>query len=411
MNPTVDGRMKRWQEQRWLVDAVIRTVGVEFDQPRLAYMGGPGGAEAMADLRMAGQRIHKFDDIAREFAAAARRREAKARAFEDDGRTIAARESYIAAALMWAAARWPIFEVNDTLIGFDERMNACYGKFIDYAPRPIERVEIPFGDASLPAYLHLPRAPAPGERFPCVLAIDGMDACKEIMVSMYGDKLLERDVAVLAIDGPGQGECCTRKIHVTETNHMDGAVAAVDWLCARPDIDADRIAVTGTSFGSFWGTQAAIALGDRIKGCSVSLVCHEPGANTIFNMAAPTFKIRFMFMAGYEDEDEFDRFAQTIDLGPIIADLKCPYLIVAGEDDELSPIECTYELFDRVTAPKKLVVYEGGLHALGPVPSTALGENRFTLEADWLKDRLDGKPAPSEKVFIDSTGRATVTPV
>ena len=40
-----------------------------------------------------------------------------------------------------------------------------------------------------------------------------------------------------------------------------------------------------------------------------------------------------------------------------------------------------------------------------------LGENRATMIADWLKDRLDGKPAVSEKLFIDSTGRSTVTPV
>ena len=36
-----------------------------------------------------------------------------------------------------------------------------------------------------------------------------------------------------------------------------------------------------------------------------------------------------------------------------------------------------------------------------------LGENRATLIADCLKDRLDGKPAASERVYIDSTGKAT----
>jgi hypothetical protein len=44
------------------------------------------------------------------------------------------------------------------------------------------------------------------------------------------------------------------------------------------------------------------SIDDRVKGCAVAFVCHEPGANTIFNMASPTFKLRFMYMAGYEDE-------------------------------------------------------------------------------------------------------------
>jgi hypothetical protein len=35
MSDKADGRMKRWQEQRWILDAVIRTVGVEWDQGRL----------------------------------------------------------------------------------------------------------------------------------------------------------------------------------------------------------------------------------------------------------------------------------------------------------------------------------------------------------------------------------------
>ena len=43
--------------------------------------------------------------------------------------------------------------------------------------------------------------------------------------------------------------------------------------------------------------------------------------------------------------------------------------------------------------------------------SVRLGENRATLITDRLKDRLDGKPAASERAYIDSTGRATPPPV
>ena len=46
---------------------------------------------------------------------------------------------------------------------------------------------------------------------------------------------------------------------------------------------------------------------DRLKACVVRSVCHEPGVNTAFNMASPTFKLRFMYMAGFKDEGEFDK--------------------------------------------------------------------------------------------------------
>ena len=410
MTATTDRRMKRWQEQRWILDAVIQTVGMEWDQARLGYMSAPGGPEAGQDFQMVRQRVRKASDIDREFAAAAKRREAKAEAFEAEGRSVAARESYLIASLLWASARWPIFEINDTLLGFEERMNACYRKFINYAPHPIEAVEIALGGKAMPAYLHLPRKPAKGERFPCVIVIPGMDNSKENAVSMYGDALLERGIAALAIDGPGQGECCTIPIPVTDTNHMDAGIATFEWLKAHPNIDAGRIALKGTSFGTYFGFQAAVALGDRIKGCAVTGVCQEPGCNTIFNMASPSFKLRFMFMTDYDDEDAFDEYAQRMDLRPLAKDMKCPYLVLAGEEDQLSPIEFSYELFDLVKAPKRIVVYEGANHGLNDAPSVHLGENRNTLMADWLDDRLNDKPMTSERVFIDNSGRATATP-
>ena len=410
-----DRLMKRWQEQRWLLDAVIRTIGMEWDQARLAYMGAPGGGEALMEMRMVGARVKKAADIDREFIRAAKRRQARAEAHEAEGRNIAAGENYFIAMLLWASARWPIFEANERLIWLEEQMNHCFEKYIPHAAHPIEIVKVPMickdgVERAMPAYLHLPREPEPGERFPCVLSIDGMDACKENMVSMYGDPLLNRDIAVLAIDGPGQGECCTIPIHVTETNHMDGAVAAVDFLCEHPHIDAENICVKGVSFGTYFGTLAAAALGDRIKGVAVTGVCQEPGCNTIFNMASPSFKLRFMFMSDYEDEDEFDEFITSFDLRKHVGNISAPYLVLAGEDDQLSPIEHTYEMFEHITAPKSLVVYEGANHGINEGMSVALGENRNTMMADWYLDRFAGKEMKSEKSLIDSTGRMTSEP-
>jgi dienelactone hydrolase len=409
MSSKVDRHMKRWQDQRWLLDAVIRTIGVEWDQARLAYMAAPAGPEAAMEFRMAGARIRKAADVDREFSRAALRRQARAEAYEAEGRAIAAGESYFIAMLLWASARWPIFEVNDRLVELEERMNHCFEKYIPTAAHPIEIVKVPFQGKEMPAYLHLPRKPEPGERFPCLLSIDGMDASKENMVSMYGDAMLNRGIAVLAIDGPGQGECCTLGIHVTADNHRDAGVAAVDWLRAHPHIDAQGIVVKGVSFGTYFGTLAAAALGDRIRGCAVTGVCQEPGCNTIFNMASPSFKLRFMFMSGYDDEDEFDRFVEDFDLRKHAGGITAPYMVLGGEDDQLSPIEHTYELFEHITAPKKLIVYEGANHGLNEGMSVALGENRNTLMADWFVDRLAGKPMASEKVYVDSTGRAAAS--
>lgn len=411
MTARVDQRMKRWQEQRWLLDAVIRTVGVEWDQGRIRYMSAPVAPGGVPEFRAAGDRVKRVSDFAREFCGAARKREAKAVAFEEAGRPVAARESYLTASLLWATARWPVFEVDEQLLEMEERMNHCYEKYIEHADRPIEIVRIPFEGKELHAYLHLPHAPAKGEIFPCVVNIPGMDSCKESGVSMYGDAYLERGIAVLSIDGPGQAESVTLGIYVTENNHMEAAKVVYDWLAAHSSIDTERIAVRGSSFGTYWGLQWAAALGDKIKGVGVSGVCHEPGCNTIFNMASPSFKLRYMWMADFEDEDAFDEFCKKIDLRPYAGAITCPVLIMAGEQDQLSPIEFSYEVFDHITAPREIVVYEGANHSVADAPSVANGEAPRTYLADWIADRIAGKPMDSMKTFIDSTGRRIEEPV
>src|SRR5665213_1472726 len=80
--PTVDDRgppvVRRWMEQRWLLDNIIRANGIDWDQPRSIYLNAPCGVEAGADFAQIRQRVQKMADIGPAFAATARRREAKA---------------------------------------------------------------------------------------------------------------------------------------------------------------------------------------------------------------------------------------------------------------------------------------------------------------------------------------------
>jgi dienelactone hydrolase len=410
MRAKTENMVRRWKEQRWLMDSVIQAVGMEWDQPRLGYTMYPAGPDAVADFRTVGMRVRKFADMHRELGAAARRREMKAEAFEKQGRLVSARESYFIAAMLYSAARWPIFENNATSIDYNRRMVACYDKFAAYMNRPVERIEVPFQGKVLPGYLHLPHKPAPGEKFPLAIGIDGMDGSKEIMCSMYGDKFIERGMAHFIYDGPGQGECTISELFVTESNHMDAARAVYERLSQHPNLDLNRAVAWGVSFGSFFALQAAAALGDKLRGAAVSFVNHEPGLNSIMDMASPSFKMRFMYMAGYDDEEAFDAFKAKFSVAPLIDKLTCPVLIQGGEDDELSPIEFSDDLVGKLKGPKKFVVYEGERHAIGGNTASYLGENWFTMLADWCRDRVDGKPAPNERVHINSLGQAAVDP-
>lgn len=402
MKVETERKMKRWREQRWLLDQVIQTRGLDWDQGRTGKILRNCGPGVEGELREIGRRIQKFTDIPREFSRAAERREGLAREAEKAGHEVEAREHYYVAAIFYINAMWAVYEDgNAKRIAWGEKKRACYDKFIQFAGRPIERVELSFEGKTVSAILHLPPRMKAGEKVPAILYIPGMDGVKEDN-PMQGDPFLERGIAVLAIDGPGQGETRARGVKCTASNYADAGKLACDYLVKRPEIDANRLAIMGSSMGSYWGPRVAAAE-PRFKACAVSGVCVEPGQYTIFNTASPTFKLNYMYMSGYDDEAAFDEFAKTLTLKEAASKIACPYFIVAGEDDELCPIEFVYEFMEQIRSPKVLVVYEGEKHSIR-------NPRARTLLVDWLKDRLEGKPFRSEKIYVEMSGKEVHTP-
>jgi len=399
---------RRWTEQRWLLDNTIRAVGMDWDQPRSIYLSVPCGPEANADFALIRQRITKLADASPTFEAVARRREARAQAAEQDRNLVTARENYFMAAIHWGAAQWPIDENTEQNRFYNGKKRECFGKYAALADHHVEAAWIPLpGGQSLPAWFHLP-PDYRGGRIPVVVSVPGMDSFKEMSVAMYGDRWLQRGMAVLALDGPGQYESPVLGIYFSMPAWIDTGKAAVDWLLTRPEVDPARIGLSGNSFGSFFGTIAA-AHEPRIRAVVASAVCHEPGFHTIFEEASPTYKMRFMYMSGITDEAEFDTFRKSMTWEGHAERIRAPYLAVAGEFDELSPLAHTERLMKALGGPKRLVVYQESRHSVGNVPATNLGPFPPILMADWMAATLGGKSFPSERWYVEASGRIVKT--
>ena len=401
---------RRWTEQRWLLDNTIRSVGMDWDQPRSIYLSAPCGPGAAGDFVALRQRIQKYADAAPAFEAHARRREAIARAAEADGSNITARENYFIAAVHWGGAQWPIDENNDQNKFYNQRKRECYGSYARLADHRVEEAWIPLPDGKrLPAWLHLPPNYA-GGRIPAVVSVPGMDSFKEMGVAMYGDRFLSRGIAVLAVDGPGQYESPVLGIYFSMEAWTATGTACVDWLARRPEIDTEKIGISGNSFGSLFSTIAA-AHEPRLRAVAVSAVCHEPGFHTIFEEASPTFKMRFMYMSNITDEAQFDEFRKAMTWEGYAQRIRQPYLCMAGEADEVSPIEHTERLMKALKGPKRLVIYQDSRHAIGGVPSTNLGPLAPAHIADWMAASLAGKTFPNERWFVQASGQVAKTPL
>jgi fermentation-respiration switch protein FrsA (DUF1100 family) len=119
--------------------------------------------------------------------------------------------------------------------------------------------------------------------------------------------------------------------------------------------------------------------------------------------------MRFMYMSGFTDEGKFDAFRKNMTWEGYVEKIRAPYLCIAGEADELSPLVHTERMIKALQGPKRLVVYQDARHALGGT-SVSLGPNPATVVADWVLAALNGKPFPSDRWYVDATGRVTKTP-
>jgi len=370
--PLPSKSVRRRDSQQWILDWIVKTTGrvQNFERDERII---PAGAKS---YRMAAKLLGEEAD--HQFAVA--------QAAEKRRHTRTALEMYWRASLTYREGQHCIFEDDHPRkLYLHGRLMASYDKIMKLADYPIERVEVPFQGKSLQGILHL----LPDRRkAPCVIYVPGMDQTKEIYPDPFNNHFLTRGMHALSIDGPGQGISNIRKIRVTHDNYEKAGKAFIDYLVKRPEMDAEKIGLFGISMGSFWAPRIA-AYDARVKAVAAATACFGQ-KNWIFNESSPRFKQVFMYMAGIQDEAQFDKLAEKMTLLGYAKKIRCPILLATGEFDPLCPVEDAYAVFDELSAPKELWVWENEAHALNTLKGAA-GLDIHPLAADWLKDKLEGR--------------------
>jgi hypothetical protein len=167
----------------------------------------PWGAIAMDEVDRIGRRLAARAaeaDLDRawqeEWAAMADRLAGVADQAAAEGRTITAGHHYMRAGNYYYSAERFIPPGPEKIAMYRKALR-CYHAAMQSLHPDIERVEVPYEGASLPAYFV--QGAGSGRR-PTVVLFDGMDNAKEMSVIFAGLDLAKRGINVLAIDGPGQ---------------------------------------------------------------------------------------------------------------------------------------------------------------------------------------------------------------
>lgn len=385
--------------QDWILDRFVASLGLDALMPGfMLFAASPVVGLNPADVRRIAERTSGKASLQKEYLRLANYRKAIAETAEEDGHTVTARRHFHLAALYFGLAQYLIQEDGSAhKEDLFEQVRACYAKVATYSSYPLKRVEIPFHDerpydgTSFPGLLHVPPGEGP---WPCVIFLPGTDMHKEQVPNPEDNIFIKRGLACLSIDGPGQGESLLRmlKVHVDTWNYERAVSAAIDFLETLPEIDSGAISVFGVSTGSYWSVRAALYEArnkDRLRASAGLMAQWESAFVTEFEYAQPAFKSNYMYMAGIDNEEEFDRQAALHGVDGIIAEVTCPVFVGQGEFDELCTPEQIEALIRQVRSSYEFRVYEDEFHPMGGVALEA-----WEAALDWIGERIQGKPAP-----------------
>ena len=263
------------------------------------------------------------------------------------------------------------------------RAAEVYWEAAPYFRPPALHVKVPFGDTTLPAFLRLP----PGiQKPPCVIMIGGANSNK-INMHAVSEYYLERGLAALGLDGPGQGEFRAHNEWPMRVADFDKALgAAIDWLQHDGRVDPQRVGIYARATGALLAIHAS-ATDKRIK----AIAAHPASFNwanffeQIFVPTLVTHRLELCSFLGAKTLEEGTRLVkEQLTLEDVADRIDCPIMTVCSADDETMPTSESELLRRRVKAPVEVVIFPGKGHG---------GPSRLSLplEADWLRDRLLGR--------------------
>jgi esterase FrsA len=319
-----------------------------------------------ADIRQAFESIktRDKDEWAAAFMAIADRYMAEGKSLEAT-EPEKANADYIRAWRLYSFGRWPIPASPGKQRSYAKAIEAflAHSRFWD---PPLEVVHIPFEGSEIIGYLRLPKnAKGP---VPLVIAVNGLDSRKEDLSESFS-AILPYGVGFLAVDGPGTGQAPI-KVSVNAERMLS---RVLDYAQSRPEVDKNRLAIHGVSWGAYWATKLAIVERAILNGESAQSPPVDKFFQKEFLMNSLVGNREYLFdqvpalmniLDGVKSLDEMAAFLpkmSLVDQG-LLGKPMAPMLIIAGVLDTQVPISDIYMLLSSGDVAKDAWINPKGGH-------------------------------------------------
>jgi dienelactone hydrolase len=331
------------------------------------------------DLKALIEQINRWDDWCRLWSEAGARHEQLAREATAKGRRRTAAEANLRAAIYYHYGKHLFADKAEEFRVAHEAMLHCYSAATPDLDPPLERLAFPYQGVALAGWLRKPRDVA---RPPVAVILPGLDACKEELHA-WAQAFIDRGMAALTLDGPGQGETA---FHLPTTHEWGPVLGAViDTLQQRADVNADRVGVVGQSLGALYAPLAA-AGEPRLKACIANCGPFDWGA-TLPKMPAVSQEV-FRVRSHAKTIPEAHAIAKKLTLEHVAKNITCPLLVMFGAGDRLIAPSEGERLAKSASGPAEFVVYPEGNHVCFNI------SYKFRpLTADWMAEKLGASSA------------------
>lgn len=290
------------------------------------------------------------------------------------GRTITARHFFFSAAAVYRIGQYGLQTLTEEKLRIYHKLDDSFSQAAKLCNPSLEPVRIPYKNYEMEGWLLLPKN-AP-EHCPIVLMIPGATGFKEEYI-VQAHNMVERGMAVLLMDGPGQGTTLYFNNGYLEVELEKAYSKMLDF------IDADgrfgKIGIIGGSTGGYYAPRAA-ATDKRIRACVMNAGSYYPQEICI---NFPAYHHKFALLCGVSDEEMTERWKEMT-LEGLAEQIDCSLLIVHGDADPTFSLEGVKRVYvESPSKDKEIVVYPGVGHC-----SAGIENESYRLMADWLSEKL-----------------------